>query len=104
MTDARRSVLVTGCSSGIGRATARLLRERGWRVFASARDPADVARLAAEGFDAVALDLDSPASIRLALAHVLEATGGLLDGLVSNAAYGQPGAVEDLSRGALRAQ
>jgi NAD(P)-dependent dehydrogenase (short-subunit alcohol dehydrogenase family) len=99
-----RPVLITGCSSGIGRACAERLRSRGFRVFAAARQPADVAELARAGFEAVALDLDSPASIRLGLASVLAATGGHLHGLVSNAAYGQPGAVEDLSRAALRAQ
>lgn len=99
-----RPILVTGCSSGIGRATAERLQIRGFRVFAAARAPSDVAALAQAGFEAVRLDLDSPASIRLALASVLGATGGRLYGLVSNAAYGQPGAVEDLSRDALRRQ
>lgn len=101
---ASRTVLVTGCSSGIGRATADLLRARGWRVFAAARRPADQAALAAAGFEAVRIDLDSSASIHLGFAHVMAATGGRLDALVSNAAYGQPGAVEDLSRDALRRQ
>lgn len=101
---APRSVLITGCSSGIGRATADLLRARGWRVFAAVRRPADQAALAAAGFEAVLIDLDSSASIHLGFAHVLAATGGTLDALVSNAAYGQPGAVEDLSRDALRRQ
>lgn len=101
---AARPVLITGCSSGIGRACAERLKARGFRVFAAARKPEDVAALAAAGFQAVVLDLDSPASIRLGLASVLAATGGHLYGLVSNAAYGQPGAVEDLSRAALRAQ
>jgi NAD(P)-dependent dehydrogenase (short-subunit alcohol dehydrogenase family) len=99
-----RTVLITGCSSGIGRATADLLRDRGWRVFAAVRKPADQAALAAAGFEAVLIDLDSSASIHLGFAHVLAATGGTLDALVSNAAYGQPGAVEDLSRDALRRQ
>lgn len=101
---APRTVLVTGCSSGIGRAAADLLRARGWRVFAGVRRPADQATLAAAGFEAVLIDLDSSASIHLGLAHVLAATGGRLDALVSNAAWGQPGAVEDLSRDALRRQ
>jgi NAD(P)-dependent dehydrogenase (short-subunit alcohol dehydrogenase family) len=101
---APRTVLVTGCSSGIGRATARRLKARGWRVFAAARRPEDQAALAAEGFEALALDLDSSASIHLAVGHLLAATGGRLDALVSNAAYGQPGAVEDLSRDILRRQ
>lgn len=103
-TPAPRTVLVTGCSSGIGRATADLLRARGWRVFAAVRRPADQAALAAAGFESVLIDLDSSASIHLGFAHVMAATGGRLDALVSNAAYGQPGAVEDLSRDALRRQ
>ena len=104
MNPAERPVLVTGCSSGIGLAAARGLRERGYPVFASARRPADVARLRAEGFDAVPLDLDDDASIAAAVAAVLERTGGRLYGLFNNGAYGQPGAVEDLRREVLRAQ
>ena len=104
MTSAARPVLITGCSSGIGRASAERLRERGFRVFAAVRKPQDAEALARAGFAAVVIDLDSPASIRLGFASVMAATGGHLYGLVSNAAYGQPGAVEDLSRDALRAQ
>lgn len=104
MTSAPRPVLITGCSSGIGRASAERLRERGFQVFAAVRRPQDAAVLSRAGFTTVVLDLDSPASIRLGFASVLAATGGHLYGLVSNAAYGQPGAVEDLSRDALRRQ
>ena len=99
-----RAVLITGCSSGIGRALARGLAARGYRVFATARREADVAALAAEGFESHRLDLAEPDSIRTAVAAVLSAAGGRLHGLVNNGAYGQPGAVEDLSRAALRAQ
>ncbi len=99
-----RTVLVTGCSSGIGHDAAHGLRARGWRVFATARRPEDVARLAAEGLDALPLDYADPASIAEAAAHVLAATGGRLDGLVNNGAYAQPGALEDLDTGLLRAQ
>ncbi len=104
MEPAARPVLITGCSSGIGRACAERLQARGFRVFAAARQAKDVAALAHAGFEGVVLDLDSPASIRLGFASVLAATGGHIYGLVSNAAYGQPGAVEDLSRDALRRQ
>ena len=104
MSPADRPVLVTGCSSGIGLATARGLRDRGYPVFASARRDEDVARLRAEGLQAVRLDLDDDASIAGALATVLERTGGRLYGLFNNGAYGQPGAVEDLRRDVLRAQ
>ncbi len=101
---ALRSVLITGCSSGIGHTCALGLARRGWRVIASARKPADVKRLQAEGLTAVQLDLDNPDSIQSALVRTLEVTGGTLDGLFNNGAYGLPGAVEDLTRAALRAQ
>lgn len=99
-----RNALVTGCSSGIGRLAAGGLKEKGWRVIAAARKEKDVARLRAEGFEAVALDLADPASIEKAASEVMEMTGGLLDALVNNAAFGVAGAVEDLSRGAMREQ
>lgn len=99
-----RSVLITGCSSGIGRCTADMLKARGYRVFATARRAEDVAELAKAGFEAVQLDLSQPDSIRAAVARVLEMTGGTLYGLFNNGAYGQPGAVEDLSLEALKQQ
>lgn len=98
------SVLITGCSSGIGRCLADGLRERGYRVFATARRGKDVAGLAQDGFEALQLDLDDDASIAAALGAVIERTGGRVSALVNNGAYGQPGAVEDLSRDTLRAQ
>ena len=104
MPDPSRPVLITGCSSGIGLAAAKGLRDRGYRVFASARRAEDVARLRTEGFESVQLDLDDDASIAAALAAVLDATGGRLYGLFNNGAYGQPGALEDLRREVLRAQ
>lgn len=99
-----RSVLVTGCSSGIGRSLAFGLQKRGYRVFATARRTEDVAALATAGLESVALDLASSASIQQAVDQVLERTGNELYALVNNAAYVQPGAIEDLSRAALRAQ
>lgn len=99
-----KSILITGCSSGIGLATAEGLRKDGWRVFASCRKAEDVARLQAQGFDAVQLDVDSSDSIRAALDAVLAATGGTLDALFNNAGFGQPGAAEDIPRHAMRAQ
>ena len=99
-----RTILISGCSSGIGRCAAEGLRARGWRVFATARQPADVARLQAAGLESLLLDLSDSASIQTAVATVLERSGGRLDALFNNAAYGQPGAVEDLSRAALREQ
>lgn len=99
-----RSLLISGCSSGIGHTCAHGMARRGWQVIASARQPADVARLAAEGLTAIQLDVRDPASIRAAVEQTLDLTGGRLDALFNNGAYGQPGAVEDLSRDALRAQ
>lgn len=99
-----RTILITGCSSGIGACAARMLRECGWRVFASARQITDVERLARDGFEAIQLDLDDSNSIQTAVNEVLARSGGTLDALFNNGAYGLPGAVEDLSRDALRAQ
>jgi NAD(P)-dependent dehydrogenase (short-subunit alcohol dehydrogenase family) len=99
-----RSILITGCSSGIGYACAQGLHRRGYRVIASARRPEDLARLTAEGLTAVRLDLDDPASIAAGLDQALALTGGRLYALFNNGAYGQPGAVEDLTRECLRAQ
>ncbi len=98
------AILLTGCSSGIGYAAAQGLRERGYRVFATARRLEDVQALAGEGFEALQLDLTSSASIDAAVGEVLARTGGELHALFNNAGYGQPGAVEDLSRDALREQ
>ena len=98
----QRTILITGCSSGIGYAAAHALRERGWRVFASCRQTRDCERLAAEGFDAPQLDYTDASSIATALDHVLEQTGGTLDALYNNGAHATPGAVEDLPTDALR--
>ncbi|OBX33778.1 levodione reductase [Halomonas elongata] len=99
-----RSLLITGCSSGIGHATAHAMAARGWRVFATARKDNDVARLEEEGLEALRLDLADSASIETAVAEVSQRTGGALTALFNNGAYGQPGAVEDLTRDVLRAQ
>ncbi len=99
-----RSILITGCSSGIGHAVAQGLAARGWRVFATARKPADVARLNGEGLESLPLDLDDSVSIRAALDAVLQRTDGRLDALFNNGGFGQVGAVEDLTRDALREQ
>jgi NAD(P)-dependent dehydrogenase (short-subunit alcohol dehydrogenase family) len=99
-----RTVLVTGCSSGIGAATATLLRDRGWQVFPTARKPEDLDALRAAGFAPIALDLADPASIESAARDLLARTGGTLGALVNNAGFCQAGALEDLPREALRAQ
>jgi NAD(P)-dependent dehydrogenase (short-subunit alcohol dehydrogenase family) len=98
------SILITGCSSGIGEHVALALHERGYRVFATARRSEAVARLKSRGLEALQLDLDDPSSIQSAVQEVLSRTGGSLYALFNNGGYGQPGAVEDLSRAALRAQ
>ncbi len=100
MTD--RSILITGCSSGIGLDAARALKLRGWRVFATCRQEADCDRLRAEGLESFRLDYADEASIAAAVAEALGRTGGRLDALFNNGAYACPGAVEDLPRGALR--
>jgi NAD(P)-dependent dehydrogenase (short-subunit alcohol dehydrogenase family) len=104
MKNNNKTILISGCSSGIGLCAARGLRQRGYRVFATARKEADVNNLCAEGFDAFRLDLADSDSIRTAVDQVLQSTGGELYALFNNGAYGQPGAVEDLSREALREQ
>lgn len=101
---AAKSILITGCSSGIGLAVAQGLAAKGWRVFASARKAEDVSRLQQLGLEALSLDVDDSASIHAAVAEVLRRTGGTLDALFNNAGYGQPGAVEDVPRHAMRAQ
>ena len=102
--DTARSILISGCSTGIGHATALHLKERGWRVFAGARKDTDLRMLHDHGLEAVQLDVDSSASIAAAVETVLASTGGELDALFNNAGFGQPGAVEDLPRRALREQ
>jgi NAD(P)-dependent dehydrogenase (short-subunit alcohol dehydrogenase family) len=102
--DNSRSILITGCSSGIGYYAAHGLKDRGYRVFASARSEEDVARLKAQGLEALVLDLAQPESIAATVNTVLGRTDGRLYALFNNGAYGQPGAVEDLRREVLRAQ
>lgn len=99
-----KSILITGCSSGIGYSTAVELKKRGHHVIASARKPKDVARLQDEGFTAIQLDLSDSNSIQLAVKETIKLTDGKIDALFNNAAFGQPGAVEDLSRDVLRFQ
>jgi NAD(P)-dependent dehydrogenase (short-subunit alcohol dehydrogenase family) len=99
-----RTILITGCSSGIGLASAYILKARGWRVLATARRDEDLARLAGEGFDTLRLELADPASVVATANAALSLTGGRLDALFNNAAYGQPGAVEDVTADVLRRQ
>ncbi len=102
--NANRTILITGCSSGIGRTCALGLKARGWRVFATARKPEDLKALEAEGLEALYLDYADPQSVEDCVREVAERTEGRLFALFNNGAYGQLGAVEDLSREVLRAQ
>ncbi|MGA1562432.1 MAG: SDR family NAD(P)-dependent oxidoreductase, partial [Gammaproteobacteria bacterium] len=86
------SILITGCSSGIGRRCAERCREQGWRVFATARSPADVEILGKDGFETFALDLESSKSIRTATAELKIRLGEkALDAVFHNGAYGMAG-------------
>ena len=110
MTDRRetpeqKSILITGCSSGIGLASVRVLKKRGWRLLATARTDEDLARLTKEeGVTALRLELRDPKSVAACASQALELTNGKLAALFNNAAYGQPGAIEDLSGAVLREQ
>ena len=98
----QKSILITGCSSGIGLDAAYGLRAADWRVFASCRKPEDCARMRSEGFESPRIDYADAESIVNGLAETLEATGGTLNALFNNGAFACPGAVEDLPVGALR--
>lgn len=98
----QKTLLITGCSSGIGYDAAHGMRERGWRVFASCRKAEDCDRLIAEGFQSPRIDYQDEATITAGLAEVLQATGGRLDAVFNNGAFGCPGAVEDLPTDGLR--
>lgn len=101
----RRVLLVTGASTGIGYAAARDMAARGWAVYATVRTDADAARVGAlPGVTPLRLDYRDGASIAAAADRLLAATGGRIDALFNNGAYGQPGAVEDLPTDALREQ
>jgi len=97
-----RSILITGCSTGIGYDAAHALAARGWTVFAGCRQEKDVGRLKAEGLNAVLIDYENTETFAPALGEVLSQTDGKLDALFNNGAYGIPGAVEDLPINALR--
>ena len=98
----QKSILITGCSSGIGLNAANGLRAAGWRVFAACRKKDDCDKLREMGFESPLIDYDETSTIHSGLAEVLSATGGTLDALYNNGAYAIPGAVEDLPTDALR--
>ena len=100
----KRSILITGCSTGIGRYCAIELHKAGWRVFATARQENDLKMLENAGLHPVYLDYTDTASIQKCFQQVMAETDNHLDALFNNGAYGQPGAVEDLKTDVLRAQ
>ena len=102
MAETQRSILITGCSSGIGHHLAHALGDRGWRVFATCRKEEDCARLRDEGMESFRLDYEEVQSIEVAFEEAMERTSGRLDALFNNGAYVIPGAVEDLPARALR--
>ncbi|MEO9823827.1 MAG: SDR family NAD(P)-dependent oxidoreductase [Paracoccaceae bacterium] len=103
MAGAQKSILITGCSSGIGYDTAHGLAKKGWRVFATCRSQQDCDRLEGEGLESFTLDYDSPDSISAAVDETLSRTGGTLNALFNNGAFGIPGLLEDMPRDAMRA-
>jgi len=103
MADVSRAVLITGCSTGIGRATAEHLAAKGWMVYATARRPETIADLQDKGCKTLALDVTDEESMRTAVGQV-EAAEGAVGVLVNNAGYSQSGAVESVNLDDVRAQ
>lgn len=99
-----KNVLVTGCSSGIGYEVAVSLKQRGYNVFATARKVEDVRRLEQKGLHVIKLDLSDSLSVQNAANELILRTDNQLYAVFHNGAYGQPGAVEDLSRQTLEKQ
>ena len=93
-----KSVLITGCSSGIGLATAKLLKKNQWNVFATARNSNDLSMLTEHNFNAVPLDIANTASVINCVNQVVEKSNGTICAVVNNAGFGLPGAIEDLTR------
>ena len=100
----QKSILITGCSSGIGLEAALTLSQRGHHIIACCRKEQDVNKLLALGIDSLQMDMNDELSITTAVAKALAKTRGRLDILINNAGFGQAGALEDLSRDALRQQ
>lgn len=98
----QKSILITGCSSGIGLDCATTLHAQGWRVFASCRQQKDCDKLAEMGLEAPRLDHSDTLSISKAIDYVTEQTGGTLDAVFNNGAFAVPGAIEDIPTDALR--
>jgi NAD(P)-dependent dehydrogenase (short-subunit alcohol dehydrogenase family) len=103
MADISKAVLVTGCSTGIGRATAEHLASKGWKVYATARKPESIADLEAKGCKLLALDVCDESSMQAAVSAVEQAEGAV-GVLVNNAGYSQSGAVESVPLDQVRRQ
>ena len=103
MAEISKAVLITGCSTGIGRATAEHLAGKGWTVYATARRPESIADLEGKGCRTLALDVTDEASMRAAV-DAVEAAEGSVGVLVNNAGYSQSGAVESVNLADVRAQ
>ncbi|MGZ5321494.1 MAG: SDR family NAD(P)-dependent oxidoreductase [Solirubrobacterales bacterium] len=101
--DRSRPILITGCSTGIGRATAERLGRAGWKVYATARRPESIADLGAAGCQTLALDVTDEASMSAAVERV-RAEAGSVGALVNNAGYSQSGAIETISMDSVRRQ
>ena len=99
----QKSILITGCSSGIGYDAAHTLNKRGWRVFATCRKAEDAARLESEGLESWSLDYADEASVAAGAAEALSRSDGKLDALFNNGAWALPGPMEDVPRDGLRA-
>ncbi len=100
----KQSILITGCSSGIGLVVAQDLQQLGYQVFATCRNPADVLKLQDMGLTSIQLDVTNTASINQALQKILELSNGKIDVLFNNAGFGIPGAVEDITKSAILEQ
>jgi NAD(P)-dependent dehydrogenase (short-subunit alcohol dehydrogenase family) len=99
----QKTILITGCSSGIGYDAAHQLQKLNWRVFATCRKHEDCERLIGEGLESFILDYEDEESIKTAVAETLHRGNGKLDALFNNGAYAVPGFTQDLPRNALRA-
>lgn len=100
----KRSIFITGCSTGIGYTAAHQLQQHGFNVIASCRKEEDVIRLQKEGLTCLQLDYNDPQSVSDAVHKIKALTDGKLYALFNNGAYGQAGALEDLPRDALKEQ
>ena len=98
----KKNIVITGCSSGIGRDAAISLASKGWRVLATCRSASDCKYFEKIGIESFPLDLSDENSISSAVEIIAEKTSGMLDAIFNNGAFAIPGAIEDLPRSAMR--